>query len=258
MSEFVRFVFSAGGVSVVLFACALFLLLRPHSRVARRALLSLGVFYLLASVYAVPATVGRVLLFGLRPFGAADAAPGPTVIVVLGSGSITVRDWEGGEFSTTDALASARVLEAARVFGLLPSATVISSGGVVQTDDPSVATGETMRRALVALGIPADRLLVETESRNTRDEARIVKRMLQARPPARVVLVTSDLHMRRSLGTFKAVGIDAAPAIARNPLADLAPGRRWLPSDRGMWYSGLVAHELIGIGYYAARGWFVL
>jgi uncharacterized SAM-binding protein YcdF (DUF218 family) len=70
----------------------------------------------------------------------------------------------------------------------------------------------------------------------------------------RVVLVTSETHMRRSLGAFRAVGVNAIPAIARGP--DW-PSRwsDWLPNTESLEQSGSVAHELVGMPYYWLRGW---
>ena len=258
MSDLVRFVLSAGGATTFIVVCAAWLRLRPGSRRAR-AVLSVGsALYLLASISAVPEAAGHALLVGLHPFDATRVTGTRLVIVVLGSGSITVRDWDGRRFSMTDGTAAARVLEAARVFRLVPAARVISSGGRVRSDDPNIPTGESMRDALVLLGVPADRVVVETESRTTREEAVVVKRLLQGQAVDEVVVVTSDIHMRRSIGVFKAVGINAVPAIARNPLMDQPVRWRWMPSDRSLGYSAAIAHEVLGIVYYAARGWFAL
>lgn len=212
--------------------------------------------YLLASVYVVPDALGRLVVGTLRPVRAADLPAGPLTIVVLGAGSVTVRDWDGHRYVTTDPHASARVLEAIRIFRMKPSATVISSGGLLSPSAPGTATGEAMAGALVALGVPSSQLLVETEARNTHEEALVVKRMLASRPPTALVLVTLDVHMRRAAGTFAAAGLPVIPAIAQSPDADLQRLGRWLPSHEGLGHSGLVAHEVLGIAYYAMRGWF--
>jgi uncharacterized SAM-binding protein YcdF (DUF218 family) len=175
---------------------------------------------------------------------------------VLGSGGATVVDWSGNRFAMVDPEAAARVLEATRIFRMMPSAIVISSGGNTTATDLRTPTGDSMRAALVVLGIPSEQLLVETESRNTREEAVVVGRLLRDRQIDRVVLVTTGVHMRRALGTFRAAGIAAVPAIARSSQADLTPSQRWFPSDRGLWYSGQIVHELLGLAYYTARGWF--
>ena len=112
-----------------------------------------------------------------------------------------------------------------------------------------------MADALVQLGVPAPRILLETESQNTREEALIIERMLKPLKVDRVVLVTSDIHMRRSLGTFRAVGIDAVPAVARTPHYPAPWNVDVLPSDTGLEEARAAAHEILGIGYYTLRGW---
>lgn len=255
-SPVVWFVFSAGGAAAALCVCVALLHRQPSSRGRRRFAIAVALFYLLASVHALPDALGRAIVGGLQPVRASDLPAGPLTIVVLGAGSVTVRDWDGHRYVTTDPHASARVLEAVRIFRMVPSSTVISSGGLLSPDAPGTATGEAMAGALVALGVPSSQLLVETEARNTHEEALVVQRMLAARAPTSVVLVTLDVHMRRAIGTFAAAGVPVVPAIARSPDADLRLAGRWLPSGEGLGQSGLVVHELLGIGYYAARGWF--
>jgi uncharacterized SAM-binding protein YcdF (DUF218 family) len=147
------------------------------------------------------------------------------------------------------------VLEASRVFRAIDAAWVISSGGKVHLDEPAVPSGESMRDALMQLGVPRERIVVETESRNTHEEAIVIAPMLRSLQVDQVVLVTSDIHMLRSLCTFRAAGVDAIPAIARNPYADAPPRQRVVPGERGLMLSSAVAHEVLGIGYYYVRGW---
>ena len=255
MTELVGYVFSAGGVVVVLGSCVAWRGARPGSAIARRFLVACTVFYLLASTYAVTHTAARLLVIGLRPFEQSDVPAGPTAIVVLGSGSFTARDWSGNRFSIVDPSAATRVLEAVRVFRLIDQAWVISSGGLPDLDDPDEPTGLTMKHALVQLGVPEPRVLVETKSRNTHDEAVIVAQLLASMGIRHTVLVTSDLHMRRSLGAFKAQGVDAVPAIARPPDNYLSWFDWALPSGLGLYEGALVAHEALGLAYYTARGW---
>jgi len=112
-----------------------------------------------------------------------------------------------------------------------------------------------MRDTLVRLGIPSSRILIENQSRTTHDEAVIVTKMLRTLKVDRVVLVTSDIHMRRSLGTFRAEGIDAVPAIARGPFPSGSRLIWLLPTSSALDETQAVAHEFLGIAYYAARGW---
>jgi uncharacterized SAM-binding protein YcdF (DUF218 family) len=193
---------------------------------------------------------------GFRPLSTHNLPQGPTAIVVLGSGTFTARDWEERRLAILDRPAASRLLEAYRVFTMTDAAWVISSGGLPIPSDREEPGGATMRDALIRLGVPAARILVETISRTTRDEAVIVRDMLAPLDVQTVILVTSDVHMRRSLGAFRAQGILAVPAIARHPRANM-PWIGWLlPSASGLDEAGDVWHEILGIAYYSARGWY--
>ncbi len=256
-ADIVRYLLSGSGLTLLVLAGAIWLRVRPGSAGARRLLIAVAVIFTLASTYALDYAVSRVLLIGLRPFAAADApSGGRTAIVVLGSGSTTVADWEGHLLSVVDRNAAARVLEAARVFHMIRPDVVVSSGGLPHPDHVEEPSGETMRDALVRLGIPASQIVVETRSTTTHDEAIIVKPILASLGVTHVVLVTSEAHMRRSLGTFRAEGIVATPAIARS-IGPVGSWSQWaLPSDLGLFVASEIVHEVLGIGYYTIRGWY--
>jgi uncharacterized SAM-binding protein YcdF (DUF218 family) len=112
-----------------------------------------------------------------------------------------------------------------------------------------------MQSLLVWLGVPADRIVIEQDSRNTHDEAVLVKAMLPSLGAERVVVVTSVIHMRRSIQVFKKAGIDAIPAVAFERNETDNSMTRYLPSSEGLRESGMLAHELLGFMYYKARGW---
>jgi uncharacterized SAM-binding protein YcdF (DUF218 family) len=234
VSDFVWFTFSAGGLVCGLVAGSACLCARPHAAWPRRLLVALGIFYGLASNYGFGYAVGQPLLLGLRPFEAADVPAGRRAIVVLGSGSLTVRDWNDDPFSIVDPPAASRVVEAVRVFKLTNPDWVISSGGLARPDPTNrqVPSGITMRDALVRMGVPAERILVETQSRTTHTEALVVEPMLRSLGVEHTVLVTSAGHMRRSLGTFRAVGRERHPGhrAAPRPRSVVAP---LAPSERG-------------------------
>lgn len=256
MTAVVDFVFSVGGIVLSLVVGVLWLMMRPQSSRPRRFLLVIAIAYGLATTYGVDYWIGRLLVAGFHPFVAADAPPGPTAVVVMGSGSFTARDWDNNEYSMPDTSAASRVLEAARVYRLVDADVVISSGGKSHPDDPRIPTAVAMRDALLQLGLPSARIVLQTKSRNTYEEAVDDSELCRSLKIDRVVVVTSELHMRRTIGAFRAAGVTAVPAIARDPPA--ARSRRdWLlPSDLGLLMGGAIAHEVFGLGYYTARGWY--
>lgn len=250
------FVFSVGGLVVALLAGMLGLWARPRSRVIRICLASIVVAYAFASLYPVPYAFATWLGRGFHPITRDTVPAGRSIVVLLGSGTRTRADWDDRTLSILDSIGAERTLEAARVFKLLQPDWLISSGGLVDpADDEEAPSGMTMQQTLVALGVPADRIIIEDKSKNTRDEATIIAGLLPSLKVDHVILVTSQIHMRRALGMFRAVGITAIPAIAREPTY-----RDWtlsvLPTDAGLRLSGLAAHEAAGLLYYWLRGWY--
>jgi uncharacterized SAM-binding protein YcdF (DUF218 family) len=249
------FLFSSGGAIVLLSITAVWAIVSRRTA-ARRLAFATALFYWIASTEVVPDTIRQLLAAGYRPLTRADAPSGRTAVVLLGSGSLRFRDWADNQLALVDPIGASRLLEAARVFRLLNAEYILSSGGLATETDRIRPSGQTMAESLVTLGVPKERILVETESRTTRDEATVIKDMLTAHPVDRVVLVTSQFHMRRSVGTFKAAGIDVIPAIVREPQAFDTGWEKLIPTDKGLKDSAMAAHEVLGIVAYAVRGWY--
>ena len=256
MADLVWYIFSSGGAVVLLAAAAVWALVSPRSSAARRVLSALVLFYWITSTDIVPDTVRQLLASGYAPLTRQQVPAGRTAVILLGSGSLRFRDWSENQFAVVDPIGASRLLEAARVYHLLDADYIISSGGLITPTDRTRPSGQTMAEALVTLGVPKERILIEKDSRTTRHEAVIIKEMLAAHPVEHVVLVTSQFHMRRSVGTFKAAGIDVVPAIVREPQGFDTWWERLVPTDKGLKDSAMAVHEVFGILWYAVRGWF--
>lgn len=111
----------------------------------------------------------------------------------------------------------------------------------------SLTAAELMRNFLVGQGVPADRIRVETASRNTRESAVAMARLL-ADDTGRKVLMTSDYHMFRSRRLFARAGLE----VATLPVPDARKrGGRW----RTRWPAFLdVAEEIVKIAWYGGSG----
>jgi uncharacterized SAM-binding protein YcdF (DUF218 family) len=249
------FIFSTSGIVVSLLAGVVWLYARPKSRAPRAFLAVIAVGYTLASMYAVPLTFQQWIAAGFRPLTPADVPPGRNAVVLLGSGSYRRVDWSDATYSVLDPIGAERTLEAARVYRLFHPEFIISSGGLIDPDDSEDPAGDTMKEMLLRLGVPNEKIIVERKSTNTRDEATTIGSMLPSLHVDHVILVTSPIHMRRSMGMFRAAGVAAIPAIARDPEYS-----GWtltlLPSQAGLRLSALVVHETLGLVYYRLRGWY--
>jgi uncharacterized SAM-binding protein YcdF (DUF218 family) len=204
----------------------------------------------LASVYAVPAAICRWMNRGRPSFSVRDAKSGSTALVLL-SGRVEFRRVAAGNrVAALSPSCEARVKEAVRVYSLVAPQWVISTGGIPQ---PTCAS--LMKSRLIECGVPAERVLLEDRSRTTRDEAVFVAGILEPLGARQVVIVTSDVHMPRSLAAFRAVGLRPVPAGAPDPAESLPASARLLPSTHGLRFSADLVHELIGIVVYRLRGW---
>ena len=178
-------------------------------------------------------------------------ARGATAIVVLGAG-MEIHSSRGESYGTPTREGSLRVLEAARLHRLLGGLPIIATGGnpLGQFSEASL-----MAMQLEQLGVPADHIIKEEQSTNTRDHALFVPPILQQRGIERFVVVTSQQHIARALAAFRAAGASPVPST---PEVYVARGRfleMYLPSGAGLHASECMIYDLMAWVYYKARGW---
>lgn len=187
------------------------------------------------------------------PLGSADEARGANAIVMLGGGTTNIRSG-GRQLSYPRGNSPLRLIETARVYHLLGDPLVIVSGGVTDELAGAPPEADAYRAGMIALGVPAARIVTESESHNTYEEAIILRRMLGERGIDRFVLVTSRLHMPRSIATFEARGlhpIPSPPPLYADRLTEPFP---LLPNDISLEVSHYVMYEWLARTYYWMRG----
>jgi uncharacterized SAM-binding protein YcdF (DUF218 family) len=252
VSELISFFFSVGGIVLCLVVGTVWLIARPAARGPRRWLAGVALFYAVATTPLAARLASLPLVAGLTPLSVHAYRSKIDTIVLLGASS-RLLNTSNGEISVLTVTEASRVLEAARVYHGLDNAWIISSGG--RTDGSSMPEAIVMRNALRTLGVPEDRILLEASSKTTRDEAILLAPVLRSRRAERFILVTSDVHMPRSLAAFRAEGLDPVPARATYPL-DLEPiWRGFIPRRQSFEFFSEIAHEYAGLAYYGVRGW---
>jgi uncharacterized SAM-binding protein YcdF (DUF218 family) len=176
-------------------------------------------------------------------------------IIVLGGAEQTgaYRLWGGPQLNE----AGERLIEGAMLAHRFPTARLIFTGGSAtvgreeDTTDPSVM----IRDMWVALGIAPDRVLLEQNSRNTAENARLTHDLVQPKPGETWVLVTSAFHMPRAHETFTRNGwqdIIAWPVDFRS--GDLAGLRGIWRLDRNLLGVNLALKEYLGTLVYRITG----
>jgi len=257
LAYLLNFVLSLGGLLLASTILIVWQFLKPRSRLAPRALFIVVLAYSAISIYPIPHAVAGRWSGGFAPLEKSGIRGEKTAVVILGSGSYTAADWHNRRAAVPDPIGLSRVLEAARVLTLAGGEWVISSGGPPDADSISVSAADAMRDELLRLGVPASRIITRGESHDTHEEAITMARLMPTLQVAQVVLVTSPVHMRRAVAAFRKAGIEVIPAPAREDLTGRRLGWRmkYLPSERGLYESALVAHEMLGWVYYKAKGW---
>lgn len=135
---------------------------------------------------------------------------------------------------------------------------IIISGGSGTLRATQRSEAAELRILLRLAGVPENRILVEDQSRNTRENALYTRRLLQAHPDIHsLVLVTSAFHMRRAVGCFAQAGLHPTPFPAGFLTQDptFGPDYWLLPSARAMEQWSVLIHELLGFTMYRLLGY---
>ena len=226
-------------------------------RIARGVLAALLVFYWVISV--------PVVAHGLQTAQRKRASEpvtnlpnDPFPIVVLGNGLGGYVAF-GGRVEVPDGRTAMNTLFALDRFRAHPSSMLIASGGVQQRDGDGYPEGAVIRDALIRNHVPPDRVIVESASTTTREQALETTRILKRLGASTCIVVTSPQQMDRALDLFAHEGIKALPLYVNSVPWSLGDGARWwqwlVPSTDARAVSRDVIYELIAWPYYRMRGW---
>lgn len=110
-------------------------------------------------------------------------------------------------------------------------------------------SGESMKRFLIAYGVPESAVLLEDKSGTTHENAIFSKPVLD-KIGGRIVLLTSEYHMYRASRCFAKAGLKVQPL----PFPDVTKRAAASIPYRleGFW---VLVDELTKIAYYCSKGW---
>ena len=241
------------GAAACLWAAAALLRWRGRTVGARRCLLA-GIAVILAA--SNPMAAGLLLgsLESRHPPARVEEYPRADAIVVLGGSTLPplrprVEVEVNGSFDRL--LHGLRLLRAGRAPRL-----ILSGGAVPFLTGSSLPEAARMARLAAELGVEPGQLLLESRSRNTRENAVHTARLLEERGLKRVLLVTSARHMPRAAAVFRKAGVDLVPAPTDFRVVD-KPFSPWrlLPDLEALDASTRAVKEYAGLVVYRLRGW---
>lgn len=173
-------------------------------------------------------------------------------IIVLGGSIDPVHSDERGR--PVVAYAPERLMSMVELSRRTPEARAVFTGGSGSVTRQDVKDAHYARQLLEALGVPEGRVIYEDQSRNTRENAEFSKALAAPKDGETWLLVTSALHMPRSVGTFRAAGwpVTAYPV---DYLSRPQPSGWGFNLARNSTLIRTALHEWIGLAYYRLRGW---
>ncbi|MDB5235033.1 MAG: hypothetical protein JWR44_2026 [Hymenobacter sp.] len=198
---------------------------------------------------------GALLAWEKPPVPLASVAPADAAVLLTGISDNTKSPHDRvylsrGADRFTNALWLYRAHKVRRIIISGGSGSLIPKGGT--TEATELAT------LLRLAGVPQRDLLLETRSRNTRENARFTQALLAQHPDIKsLVLVTSAFHQRRALGCFNKVGLNPTPFPAdfRSTDPRWSPDYWLVPDAETMGRCSLLLHELAGYLMYRVAGY---
>jgi uncharacterized SAM-binding protein YcdF (DUF218 family) len=161
---------------------------------------------LLAGIFPVGAEIARVIENRFPACTEPDHVDG---VIVLGGAvdPVTMRDRR--QLALNDA--AERMIAMADIARRHPDWRVVFTGGSGTLVGDRFGEADSVAPYLGTLGIPEGRILLEGRSRNTRENALFTAEILKPRPGQTFMLVTSALHLPRSVGLFRKAGFEVLP-----------------------------------------------
>jgi uncharacterized SAM-binding protein YcdF (DUF218 family) len=185
------------------------------------------------------------------PLLAPKAAGSYDAIVVLTAGTIA----PGGliPYPSIDELMFRRLDEAWRLYRIQPK-PIIVSGGHVNPFTADKDENKIVRDYLIQWGVPAHDVIGEANSRDTFESAVEVQKLLKQKGFKRYLLVTSAVHMPRSMLAFSTLAPEpiAAPGDFSLGALEITPFD-FIPNEAVARKLFITLHEYLGLANYNWR-----
>ena len=247
------------GLSVILLAAAI--LTSRNRKTSRGLVIAAGIILWLSSTTGLSNLLARSLEWRFLP---PDEIPAADAIVLLGGGTEPAAYPRSGVEING---AGDRVYYAAQLFNEGKAPRILLSGGeIAWLNDGSTTPAQDMENILLGLGIPESALILDNESQNTYENAVQAKEILSALEIDRILLVTSAMHMPRSVALFEKQGFEVIPipvdySVTENESAESSGGSLInrildvIPSAGNLALTTNALKEYLGMLVYTLQGW---
>ena len=168
------------------------------------------------------------------------------VVTVLSSG---LNRHAGSGRSELDEHSYVRTVVGVRAFQVSSARLFVLQGRL--PDDESGEMAALMRELALALGVPEEVIIIESNSRNTREHPRELLGLAGISPNDVIGVVTSAWHLHRATAEFRREFARVVPVPADYLSRQLTGGiQDWIPQVSGLETTTKVIHEWVGRVWY--------
>ena len=234
------------GFALLLCITALALSFAGRARALRISIVVAVILLWLASTQAFAGLL-TVILVEQNPSVPIETISPKDVVIVLGGGlAQPAHLGQSGD----------RVMQAALLWRAGKAHSIIVTGGNLPWEPASTTDAGFAAELLQAYGVPPDSIIVESNSRNTHENAINTAAIWRERHFRSGLLVTSATHMPRALASFRKAGLEVTPWAAdfrgHYPPYSVFD---FLPDAYSLDMTTTAIKEWLGLAVYRLRGW---
>ncbi len=220
-----------------------------------------SIFCLLTSLLvlwlsSLPTVASRLLrsLEGQHLPVTTENIPTSDCIVVLG-GAVEAPLAPRVDIELTDA--ADRIYQSAKLYRAGKGKTIVVAAGNQPWTRHPVSEAQLIEDLLVEWGVPRQSVVLDTASKNTRENAINAAALMRQHGCQSTLLVTSAWHMPRAVASFKQVGAEVFPVSVdvRFVQGDNDTIAGYIPRADALAMTSQAILEWMGIWVYRFRGW---
>jgi uncharacterized SAM-binding protein YcdF (DUF218 family) len=148
-----------------------------------------------------------------------------------------------------------RIIETVKLYRKGQVKKILITGGSGSLTHPEFKESPSLKVLATSMGVSEQDIIVESDSRNTYENAKFTKNLIEQAPSISgdLLLVTSAFHMRRSIGCFEKQELTFTPYPVDYYVSDLVDYGDFIPSSGALEHWDRLLSEVIGtIAYHLA------
>jgi uncharacterized SAM-binding protein YcdF (DUF218 family) len=133
-------------------------------------------------------------------------------VIVLGGATNLIPSVVWDRFTVNEA--GSRLIMMADLARRYPDAKIVFTGGYGSMFGKPISEADVIAKNISLFGLDPSRIIFETKSRNTIENALLTRDLVEPKPEEKWLLVTSGSHMPRAYGMFRKAGFPVEACVS--------------------------------------------